>query len=821
MENQPSGLSEIDAKKLLGQWGPNDLSYSVQHGKWWTLLHSLKEPAFLLLLAATAIYFVLGDFFDGVVLLLSILSILGITFIQENKSYKALSKLRELSAPRAMVIRNGQERRVASQELVPGDLIALYEGDRIPADALLLETSYFKADESMVTGESGAVMKSVNDPLFTGTLVVGGKCLARVTQTGHHTIMGKIGKSLSYVEHEQTVLQKKMSVLVKRLAIVSLVFCFILAVSFALIYGDWAQGLLSGIAAAISLLPEEFPMVLTVFLALGAWRMSRQKVLTRNLSAIETLGSVNVLCTDKTGTLTENRMRVQELCVDGAYFQVGASSLPEDFHELVEYAALASHVDPFDPMDKAIRKTLGSTLAGTEHLRTDYKLIKEFPLTEKLRAFSCAWQAPAKDKIVVASKGAPETIIELCHLDPLKAQEVLAHVEAMAERGMRILGVAKAVLDTGKESLPEHPHAFSFRYLGLIGLEDPIRAEVPEAIGQCQEAGIEVIMLTGDYPVTAQKIGERLGLSSSAIYSRVLPQKKLEIVQAFKQQGKIVAMTGDGINDAPALKAADVGIAMGERGTDVAREAADIVLTDDHFTSIIAGIRSGRKIYANLKKALSYLFAVHVPIAGLAIIPVLFGHPLLLLPIHIVFLEMIIDPASTLVFEAEEEEADIMKRPPVPLFYPLFSRAELLTASFFGLVVLLVLVCALALCTYLNWAPLQVRTLLFCLLVFSNLGLILIERSFSLDFKRIFSPKNRILNLILSLTTLLIIIAVYFPPLQRVFRFYPIDWRLFLLSIFIGPAAVLFCRWVCSILLKKKSSTIPLKAISDLNHTIV
>ena len=652
----------------------------------------------LLLLATGAIYLILGERRDAIVLLSSILVVLGITFVQSHRTERALERLRDLATPRARVIRDSEQKRIAGREVVRGDFLIVSEGDRVAADGTLLWQSNLTVDESLLTGESVPVSKRAagdtgadtpGEPavnVFSGTLVVSGQGLAEVTATGAATEMGKIGKSLGTITTEKTPLQQETGRIVRRLGIVGLAVCALVVVFYARARGDFLEGLLAGLAVAMSLLPEEFPVVLTVFLALGAWRISRRKVLTRRIPAIEALGAATVLCVDKTGTLTLNRMAVTRLAAAGATSDVsGAQTLPEELHELVEFAVLASQKTPFDPMELAIREFGLRTLARTEHLHDDWELLKEYPLSPALLAVSHAWKARNRGDFVIAAKGAPEAIADLCHLGQADLRSLLAQVEALASDGLRVLAVAKATFHPA--TLPPQSHDFDFELLGLVGLEDPIRPSVPAAIRECRTAGVRVVMITGDYPVTAARIAREIGLPAEgvmtgaeleaiddraladrlgalSVFARVVPAQKLRLVNALKSAGEVVVMTGDGVNDAPALKAAHIGIAMGGRGTDVAREAAALVLLEDDFSSIVVAISLGRRIFDNLKKAMTYLVAVHVPIAGMALFPVLFGWPLLLMPIQIVFLELIIDPASSIAFEAEPPEKDVMRRPP-------------------------------------------------------------------------------------------------------------------------------------------------------------
>ncbi|MBE0617938.1 MAG: HAD-IC family P-type ATPase, partial [Proteobacteria bacterium] len=655
------GLTQVQAAALLRDVGPNELPSAKPRSLAAIAWGVVKEPMFLLLVACGAVYLVLGDVQEALLLLGFVLVVMGITLYQERKTERALEALRDLSSPRARVLRDGQEMRIAGREVVPGDVLIVAEGDRVPADAVVVSCLNLSVDESLLTGESVPVRKVAAEgepPLgrpggddlpfvFSGTLVVQGQGLAQTLETGSRTEIGKIGKALQTVETEKTLLQRETARLVRNLAVAGGSLCAAVVLIYGLTRGNWLDGVLAAIALAMSILPEELPVVLTIFLALGAWRISQKRVLTRHVPAVETLGSATVLCVDKTGTLTLNQMSVSRLHAGGqslALRGAGDEPLPEAFHDLVEHAVLASQIDPFDPMEKAIRALGDNGLARTEHLRDDWELVREYPLSRELLALSRAWKSQDGSDYVISAKGAPEAIADLCHFGEEEQRALSLDVNEMAGRGLRVLGVARARVPRG--ALPAEQHGFSYEFLGLVGLSDPVRPTVPDAVRECYGAGIRVVMITGDYPITAQNIARQIGLQSPDrvmtgpelerlsdadlrervrdvnIFARVVPEQKLRLVGALKANGEIVAMTGDGVNDAPALKAAHIGIAMGGRGTDVARESADLVLLDDDFSSIVQAVRLGRRIFDNIRKAVAYVFAIHVPIAGLSLIPI-------------------------------------------------------------------------------------------------------------------------------------------------------------------------------------------------------
>ncbi|MFA6473208.1 MAG: HAD-IC family P-type ATPase, partial [Candidatus Latescibacterota bacterium] len=621
-----SGLSEREAADRMNKEGYNELPSSEIRSTFLIAFEVIREPMFLLLVACGIIYLTLGDVQEALLLLFFVFVIMGITLYQERKTERALDALRDLSSPRALVIREGKEKRIAGREVVRGDILVLHEGDRVPADAVVLSGMNLLADESLLTGESVPVRKApsenqekISSPggddlpfVYSGTMIVQGQAIAQVLATGIHTELGKIGKALKSVGTEETSLQKETGRLVRFFAVAGLMLCILVVVVFGLTWGHWIPGFLAGLTLAMAILPEEFPVVLTVFLALGAWRISQKRVLTRRVPAVETLGSATVLCVDKTGTLTLNTMSVGKMYSAGVYFDVKddlRSTLPETFHELLEFGVLASQIDPFDPMEKAIKGVGEGYLARTEHIHQDWTLVQEYPLSKQLLSLSRVWKSPAGTDFVIAAKGAPEAIADLCHFTQEQTEELVGHIASMADEGFRVLGVAKALFKN--PDLPKEQHDFTFEFLGLIGLVDPVRPTVPQAIQECYSAGIRVVMITGDYPGTARNIARQIGLAPNdtwitgpelnamddaelqrriknvSIFARVVPEQKLRIVDAFKANGEIVAMTGDGVNDAPALKSAHIGIAMGARGTDVARESSDLVLLDDDFSSIV------------------------------------------------------------------------------------------------------------------------------------------------------------------------------------------------------------------------------------------
>lgn len=812
----PRGLSSAEAARRLAADGPNLLPGSAPKSTWAIVREVLTEPMFLMLLAAGGIYLALGDRGEAMFLLGFVFVVIGITLVQERRTQRALESLRDLSAPRALVLRDGQEQRIPGRDVVCGDLLVLHEGDRVAADAVLLD-GQLEVDESLLTGESVPVAKlprpsapgSANanagaqdeeaHQLYASTVVTRGVGIAQVCATAAKTAVGRIGADLAATIEPPSALQQDSRTLVRRIGLLA----SLLAMAQVLL-GWWWDGrpllesLLSGIALAMAILPEEIPVILTVFLALGAWRIAQQKVLTRRVAAVEALGAITVLAVDKTGTLTVNRMAVAELAIPEAHFRPeNAQSLPEPFHPLTEFAMLATPGDPFDPMEKAIQAFGHHWLAGTEHVHDGREPEFEYALSGEILAMTRVYASSDPTQHLLATKGAPEAVADLCHLAPAQREAIQRQTQAMAERGLRVLGVARgrwtgaAPTAGSAPPWPASQHDFEFEFLGLVALADPPRADVPAALAECRAAGVRVIMMTGDHPATARAIAQQVGLSERPdvitgaeievlddaelrarlqhvdLCARLKPQHKLRLVQALRADGEVVAMTGDGVNDAPALKAADVGIAMGERGTDVAREAAALVLLDDSFARIVAAIRQGRRIDDNIRKATRFVFAVHVPIIALALVPTLLHWPVLLLPVHIVLLELLIDPICSIVFEAEPEDDDLMQRPPRPVTDSPFAAAPLLLGAAQGLGMGAALLAGQAWLVAAGWSAAQGRAVVFCSLVLGVMLLILANRDLAHPPWHGITDPNPWLRRMAGVMALLLLAVLGFPWLRE------------------------------------------------------
>jgi Ca2+-transporting ATPase len=817
------GLDDAEAARRLAETGPNELPRAGGRSLPRIVVETMREPMFLLLIGAAGLYLVLGDLAEGLFLVIGAMASIGLVIMQAARSERALEALRDLAQPHARVIRGGIERQIPARELVPDDILLIGEGERLPSDARLVGGEVLSVDESALTGESAPVDKPPADPgeaadpnpapgaqaspyLFAGTLVVRGQGVAQVTRTGPASALGQIGASLAAIGQEPTPLQQKTGRLVAILGGFALVFCAVVAVAYGFLRHDWLGGALAGVTVAIGLIPEEFPMVLAVFLALGAWRLATHQVLTRRAAVIETLGGATVLCVDKTGTLTENRMRVARLWTAASEAEVVGETWPTGpAAGLIDMAAMASAVRPVDPMDRAVR-ALGVSLDPPVEPE------RAWPLRPERMAVIQLWRQAGESRIA-AAKGAPEAIFALCRLTADQIAPLHAVIERYAEAGLRVLGVASA---RAEGEFPSDPATVCFKFEGLVGFVDPLRADVPAALAEARAAGVAVLMITGDHPATALAAARAAGLDTSGglllgpevaslpftelcerlrtvrVCARIIPAQKLRIVEALKADGEVVAMTGDGVNDAPALEAAHIGIAMGKKGTDVAREAADLVLLDDSFASIVGGVRLGRRIFTNLRRALVYITAIHIPIAGLALLPILFGLPQMLFPVHVMLMELAIDPICALVFEGEPSDAQAMTRPPRRPDEALFGLPQIALALAQGVTIL-----AAVLWIYL-WGLARdpepaARGAAFAALVLANLVLALTDAASS---GRLFAPHRRTFWTIAVAIAALMTAVLTVPGLAGIFRVARPDTALLLAAL---GAAALSGGWMAAV----------------------
>lgn len=838
--NSPMGLTTKDAILRQEQFGKNELAPQKQESFFHKVLHIISEPMFLLLLVAAAIYFFLGEPRDGAIMLIFVIGIISIDVIQEWKTDKTLNALKDLSAPHVKVIRDGQEVTIASVDLVPGDAMMIYEGVKIPADGIVIRCNDCCVDESSLTGEAEGVWKIATetalpssdhwrkDYCYAGTLVTQGTATVVVDKIGPATEYGKIGIDVASAPDEPTPLQKQTGSLVKLCAGIAAVLCALVAVVTYINIPDHALGdrliesILSGITLAMAMIPEEFPVILTVFLSMGAWRLAKKQSLVRKLPSVETLGAVSVLCVDKTGTITMNQMTVQETWAPD-----------DDLETLCEIMGLGCETDAYDPMEKAMLRHCEKAGFSREHLFGG-ELISEYAFTNELKMMGHVWFHD--DEIIIAAKGSPERILTIADLSVSERTIIDDKIQSMSEQGLRVIAVGLMKPKT-EADIPQTIEACQLTLCGLVGLADPPRESVKADIAICNQAGIRVVMITGDNGITAASIAKKIGMPNIdhiitgdmlsemsdeelreqvkdvSIFSRVIPEHKMRIVRAFKENGEIVAMTGDGVNDAPALKYADIGIAMGKRGSEVSREAADLILMDDNFSTIVDTVQDGRRIFDNIRKAVGYVFTIHIPIAFAALLAPLMGitpTSLLLLPLHVVLLELIIDPTCSIVLERQPAETDIMTRPPRNPKEKLLNAKILLKSVTQGLVLF-----AASFGTYLYMLgqhpdnPELARTMGFAVIMLANLFLVQVNSS-DCDFavqsmKRL--VKDRVMWVV-NLGTLLGLLVILYTPLTAFLKFSPLTIGQFLIVFTIAGVSVLWYEVVKLIKKLRKSNAV-------------
>lgn len=807
------GLSKQEAHRRLVLYGPNVLVAKPVVTLWEKVKAIMGQPMFALLLTAATIYLVLGELEDGVALLVVVLAVVVLTYVQSQKSQNALQALRDMAQPIAIVLRDGVPHKVAAEEVVLGDLLCLMEGQQIAADARLVQVAYMEVDESLLTGESATVCKLSAEKVLAGTCVIRGEGLARVIGTGQRSAMGKIGASLLRISSITSPLQKQTERLIQNLAKVVLLICTVMWLVQGWVHGHWLSGFLAAIVLAMSLLPEEYAVVLSMFPALGAKRLATEGVLTTNIHAIETLGACTVICTDKTGTLTQNQMSPEIVVVERQkhieqiQFQDALVS-SDTANEVLRVAVLASSAQPFDAMELSLRERVNLDTAAWG------KIIQSFPIRSELRVTAQAWCPNQLDKsqsIFLAAKGAPEDVMELCQLTAKSKLQWMTQVDQMAENGLRVIAVAQC--EQYQFLTPQRLADHKLEWVGLIAFRDPIREEIPAALRACEQAGIRVVVITGDYPKTALAIAQQAGLNAKdcvlgdklealtllelaecvrtqSVYARVSPWAKLKIVQALQAQGEVVAMVGDGVNDVIALQAADVAVAMGMRGTDVARRTAALILLNDNFGALVRGIRLGRSIFVNMQKSMSYLLAVHLPIAGLAVWPMLFNTPSVLLPLHMACLELFIDPACSVVFENEPAHATVMQVPPRDVRGALLGQSQIHTALGRGLFALAMVALSYVYAIHHTSDLMLQRTIVFVTLVVGNMMLMTSYRQHSPTRGEYFFINPRMLWLSLG-AVCVTGLAVYWPVAANAFKFAPISLEAMSVAVGLGAFSAL------------------------------
>ena len=831
-----SGLSSSKAMELQKKFGKNELTPHKKQSPIKKIINIVCEPMFLLLIVAAIVYFFLGEPQDGAVMFIFVLLVISISIIQEFKTDRTLNALKNLSAPHITVIRDSKETVIASEDLVPGDLMMIYEGVKIPADGKIIKCNDLCIDESSLTGESQGVWKtnkSSNDEelgywrkdyCYAGTLVTQGNATVLVDKIGVSTEYGKIGKSIADAEELPTPLQKQTSSLVKVSAIIAVGLCILVAIftyfnaeGYSFI-DKLTDSILSGITLAMAMIPEEFPVVLAVFLSMGAWRLAKKHSLVRKLPSVETLGAVSVLCVDKTGTITTNQMEV-----------VDTWSIDKNEYDLCKFMGFACEVDAYDPMEKAMIFYCEKLGVSKKELFSG-KLIKEYPFTNELKMMGHVWEKD--NEIILASKGSPEKILTICSLDDISKEKIKDKALEMSHQGFRVIAVASKKYDAAS-SVPDDLTDCLLDFCGLIGLEDPPRESVKNDISTCNKAGIRVVMITGDNGSTASAIAKKVNIPHGShiitgdmidnmsdeelrnkvkdvsIFSRVVPEHKMRIVKAFRDNGEIVAMTGDGVNDAPALKYAHIGISMGKRGSEVSREASDLILMDDNFTTIVETVKDGRRIYDNIRKAIGYIFAVHIPIALSALFAPVMGianENWLLLPLHVALLQIIIDPTCSIVLERQPAELDIMQRKPRNPKEKILNAAILWKSIIQGLVIF-VASFGMYLFTlngnYNNAS--KARSMGLVIIILSNLLLVLVNSSnHEFMYKSIGAlAKDKVIWAI-DIAAIIGLVIILYTPLNTFLGLEPLCFQDLILVVLISTIAVLWYEIVKLFKMKRK-----------------
>ena len=833
-----NGLSSEEAMKLQKQYGKNELTPQKKQSFIAKVFHIISEPMFLLLIIAAIIYFILGEPCDGAIMLIFVIGIITIDVIQEWKTDKTLTALKDLSAPHIKVIRDGKPSLILSSNLVPGDIMEIYEGVKIPADGFIIKCNDLCIDESSLTGESEGVWKTVykknqndnnywkKDYCYAGTLTTQGSGLVLVDKIGYHTEYGKIGKNITSAPENISPIQKQTGKLVKICALIAVLFFSLVLIftyfnlSYLPLKDRLTESILSGITLAMAMIPEEFPVILTVFLSMGAWRLAKKNSLVKSLPCVETLGSVSVLCVDKTGTITTNQMVVNNVW-----------SIDNNSKKLSEIMGLACETTTYDPMEKAMLSYCES-LGLSKDLLFSGELLTEYPFTNELKMMGHVWAR--NDKIILAAKGSPERILTLCDIDDDAKNKIQNKIDKMSSEGLRVIAVAYMDI-LSKQDIPNNLTEAKLKFSGIISLLDPPRQTVKNDIKICNQAGIRVVMITGDNGITASSIAKKVGMKNIDniitgdminnmtdnelrqkvkdvnIFSRVIPEHKMRIVKAFQENGEIVAMTGDGVNDAPALKHADIGIAMGKRGSDVSREAADLILMDDNFTTIIETVKDGRRIYDNIRKAIGYIFTIHIPIAFSSLIAPILGIPsssLLLLPLHVVLLELIIDPTCSIVLERQPAENNIMKRKPRSPKENILNYKTLIKSISQGLFIFAS--SFILYFTTLNQNPDNApiaRSMGLCVIIIANLFLVQVNSS---NIDSIFKSASLLIKdklmWAVNIITFLSLFIILYTPLNKFLKLAPLSLSQICLSFSIGALCVLWYEIIKLIIRLKNNS---------------
>ncbi len=819
-----SGLQEEEVIASRNKFGSNTLDFKKENSFLASLKSLAKEPMVVLLLVASTVYFISGKTGDGIFLASAIVLVATISLYQDSRSRQALDKLKQFTQPNCKVLRNGEMREILSEELVVGDSLVVEEGTAIAADGTIVQSNDFSVNESILTGESLSVYKDLTKEdhfIYCGTSVTSGLAIATITAIGNQTRLGKIGQSLESITEEKTPLEKQISHFVKKMVIAgALVFVLVWIINYTH-SKDVLDSLLKALTLAMSILPEEIPVAFTTFMALGAWRLMKMGIVVKQMKTVETLGSATVICTDKTGTLTENKMSIAKLFViDSGKITDPSDSLNETEKALLKLAMWASEPIPFDPMEIALHEAY--TKLSTKDERPNYQIVHEYPLSGKPPMMTHVFENSAHERII-AAKGAPEAIMQVSNISENVKKQIEETIQTLAKEGYRILGVAEAVF-SGND-FPAEQQELSFHCKGLVAFYDPPKKNIGEVLNNFYKAGIAVKIVTGDNAATTLSIAKQIGLAntnaaitgdelmqlseeelkikvaSTQIFTRMFPEAKLKIINALKANREIVAMTGDGVNDGPALKAAHIGIAMGKKGTEIAKQAASLILVEDDLSKMVDAVAMGRRIYTNLKKAIQYIISIHIPIVLTVCLPLAFGwiYPNIFSPVHIIFLELIMGPTCSIIYENEPMEKNTMLQKPRPFTNTFFNGKELTTSILQGLAITVgsLLVYQWGVSQQLSEA--SIRTMVFLVLIAANIVLTLVNRSFYYSIFTTLGYKNNLVMIIIGITIAICGLLIYVKPLAGFFQFEAVSIQLLLISMVTGLLSVIWfelVKWI-------------------------
>jgi Ca2+-transporting ATPase len=812
-----TGLSNDEVVASRKKWGSNSFEHQQKNHLLISIIEMVKEPMFMLLFVAASIYYITGDYGDGIFMTIAILLVATISLFQEARSRNAIDALKKLSQPKSKVIRNGKIIEIPSEEIVIGDCIQVQEGTFIPSDAVIIQSHDFSVNEAILTGESLSVFKnelSEINIVFQGTIVATGLAICKVTAIGNQTSLGKIGKSLESIEEEKTPLQLQITNFVKKMSIIGLI---IFGIVWALNYYHSKvvlDSLLKALTIAMSVIPEEIPVAFTTFMALGAWRLMKMGIITKQTKTVETLGSATVICTDKTGTITENKMSLAQLYVFDSNIVIDANEkLNSEAEEVLTFAMWSSEPIPFDAMEIAIHEAYAKLESVDQ--RPNYKLIYEYQLGGKPPMMTHVFE-DSKGKRIIAAKGAPEALIEVSSLLDNEKNQVLIAMQAMAKKGYRILGIG--IADFPGTDFPKTQQELKFSFKGLVAFYDPPKANIQEVFETFYKAGIQIKIVTGDNAATTSTIARQIGFKDpdkvlngdelmemdsetlklkvieTTLFTRMFPEAKLKIIQALKANNQIVAMTGDGVNDGPALKSAHIGIAMGKKGTEIAKQAANLILIEDDFSKMIDAIAMGRRIYVNLKKAIQYIISIHIPIILIVFIPLALGwlYPNIFTPVHIIFLEIIMGPTCSIIYENEPMERNLMLQKPRQLTTTFFNLKEITISIIQGLVITLGLLFMYNYCVDEGFTEKYTRTIVFLTLIISNIFLTLENRSFYYSVFTTIRYKNNLVLMIIGITIGITSLLLFVPVFSNFFLFEKVDKAQIGLSVLVGFVSVMW-----------------------------